>query len=67
MDPKFTKTYDHLETWYRNQTNKRRVQGLALAGALAASFAVGPQFLAVATVGSAVLLGAKLVASKRSP
>ena len=66
MDPKTTQAFDHLETWYRKQTNKRRLQGIAIAGGLAASFAAGPQFLAIASVGSAVLLGAKLVASKRS-
>ena len=66
MDRKTPQTFDYLETWYRKQTNKRRLQGVAIAGGLAASFAAGPQFLAIASVGSALLLGVKLVASKRS-
>lgn len=66
LDPKTTQAFDHLETWYRKQTNKRRLQGIAIAGGLAACLAAGPQFLAIASIGSAVLFGVKLVSSKRS-
>ena len=64
MPDQTNKAFETLENWYRNQINKRRAQGLAITGGLAACYAVSPQLFAAATISSCVIFGAKIISSK---
>lgn len=65
MDNQQTKYYESLEKWYRDQTNKRRIQGIGIALGLGACYAVNTTLLGVACITTVVLFAGKLISTKK--
>ena len=66
MDSNSLQIFDALEKWYRSKINKRRTQGAFIAAGLVGSYALGPLYLAIASLGTVSLLSWRLFTPKSS-